>query len=104
MAKPGGMLTYHGQDTELELGDKALLVNPGSVSGIGAPNVDEALIMFLPALFGSTAKHNNYQGGSRDDINSQLMSVAYGSSMKQAGLDGHVFQPERLWKIATRKK
>jgi len=35
---------------------------------------------------------------------SQLMSVAYGSSMKQAGLDGHVIQPERLQKIAERKK
>jgi len=35
---------------------------------------------------------------------SQLMSVAYGGSMKQAGLDGHVIQPERLQKIAERKK
>lgn len=35
---------------------------------------------------------------------SQLMSVAYGSSLKQAGLDGHIIQPERLQKIAERKK
>ena len=35
---------------------------------------------------------------------SQLMSVAYGGSMKQAGLEGHVIQPERLQKIAERKK
>lgn len=35
---------------------------------------------------------------------SQLMSVAYGGSLKQAGLDGHVIQPERLQKIAERKK
>jgi hypothetical protein len=34
---------------------------------------------------------------------SQLMSVAYGSSLKQAGLDGHIIQPERLQKIAERK-
>jgi monoamine oxidase len=34
---------------------------------------------------------------------SQLMSLAYGGSMKQAGLDGHVIQPERLQKIAERK-
>jgi heterodisulfide reductase subunit A-like polyferredoxin len=35
---------------------------------------------------------------------SQLMAVAYGSSLKEAGLDGHVIQPERLKKIAERKK
>lgn len=35
---------------------------------------------------------------------SQLMSVAYGGSLKEAGLDGHVIQPERLQKIAERKK
>lgn len=35
---------------------------------------------------------------------SQLMAVAYGSSLKEAGLDGHVIQLERLQKIAERKK
>jgi heterodisulfide reductase subunit B2 len=35
---------------------------------------------------------------------SQLMTVAYGGSLKEAGLDGHVIQPERLKKIAERKK
>ena len=35
---------------------------------------------------------------------SQLMTVAYGGSLKQAGLDGHVIQPDRLQKIAERKK
>jgi heterodisulfide reductase subunit B2 len=35
---------------------------------------------------------------------SQLMAVAYGSSLKEAGLVGHVIQPERLQKIAERKK
>lgn len=35
---------------------------------------------------------------------SQLMAVAYGSSLKEAGLDGHIIQPERLQKIAERKK
>ncbi|MGA8862702.1 MAG: hypothetical protein WBM09_06495 [Gallionella sp.] len=35
---------------------------------------------------------------------SQLMTVAYGGNLKQAGLDGHVIQPERLQKIAERKK
>jgi heterodisulfide reductase subunit B len=35
---------------------------------------------------------------------SQLMTVAYGGSLKEAGLDGHVIQPERLQKIAERKK
>ena len=35
---------------------------------------------------------------------SQLMSVAYCSSLKQAGLDGYIIQPERLKKIAERKK
>lgn len=93
MAKSGGMLTYHGQDAELELagrrifathfphygrgmactgdydlvccghshvaeiawqpnvkGGQTLLVNPGSVSGIGAPNVDEAYTWILGDL------------------------------------------------------
>ncbi len=31
---------------------------------------------------------------------SQLMSVAYGASVKQAGLDGHVIQPKKLQDIA----
>lgn len=35
---------------------------------------------------------------------SQLMTVAYGGSLKEAGLDGHVIQPERLWQITERKK
>jgi hypothetical protein len=34
---------------------------------------------------------------------SQLMTVAYGGSLKQAGLDGHVIQPDRLQNIAERK-
>lgn len=93
MAKSGGMLTYHGQDAELELagrrifathyphygrgmactgdydlvccghshiaeiirqpnikGGETWLVNPGSVSGIGAPNVDEAYTWILGDL------------------------------------------------------
>jgi len=35
---------------------------------------------------------------------SQLMTVAYGGSLKDAGLDGHVIQPEKLQRIAERKK
>ena len=35
---------------------------------------------------------------------SQLMTVAYGGNPKDAGLDGHVIQPERLRQIAERKK
>jgi len=35
---------------------------------------------------------------------SQLMTVAYGCSLKDAGLDGHVIQPARWQKIAERKK
>ncbi len=35
---------------------------------------------------------------------SQLMTVAYGGNLKQAGLDGHVIQPEKLQKIAERNK
>jgi heterodisulfide reductase subunit B2 len=35
---------------------------------------------------------------------SQLLTVAYGGSLKEAGLDGHVIQPEKLQKIAERKK
>jgi flavin-dependent dehydrogenase len=35
---------------------------------------------------------------------SQLMTVAYGGSLNEAGLDGHVIQPERLRQIAERKK
>ena len=35
---------------------------------------------------------------------SQLMTVAYGGSLKQAGLDGHVIQPEKLQQIAARQK
>jgi len=93
MAKPGGMLTYHGHDAELELGGRrifathyphygrgmactgdydlvccghthvaaiirqpnikgghTLLVNPGSVSGIAAPNVGEAFTWILGNL------------------------------------------------------
>lgn len=93
MAKSGGMLTYHGNDAELELGGRrifathyphhgrgmactgdydlvwcghshvaeiirqpnikggqTLLVNPGSVSGIGAPNVDGAFTWILGDL------------------------------------------------------
>lgn len=93
MTKSGGLLTYHGQDAELELGGRrifathyphyghglactgdydvvccghshvaeivwqpnikggrTLLVNPGSVSGIGAPGVDEAYTWILGDL------------------------------------------------------
>ena len=93
MAKSGGILTYHGQDAELELGGRrifathyphygrgmactgdydlvccghshvaeiirqpnirgtdTLLINPGSVSGIGAPNVEEAYTWILGDL------------------------------------------------------
>jgi hypothetical protein len=32
------------------------------------------------------------------------MSLAYGGSLKEAGLDGHVIQPERLQQIVERKK
>jgi hypothetical protein len=35
---------------------------------------------------------------------SQQMTVAYGGSLKQAGLDVHVIQPARLQKIAEQKK
>jgi heterodisulfide reductase subunit B len=35
---------------------------------------------------------------------SQLMTVAYGGSLKEAGLDGHVIQPQKLQQIAERKK
>lgn len=31
---------------------------------------------------------------------SQLLSVAYGGSAKEAGLDGHVIQPKKLQDIA----
>lgn len=31
---------------------------------------------------------------------SQLLSVAYGGSVKEAGLDGHVIQPKKLQDIA----
>ncbi len=34
---------------------------------------------------------------------SQLMTVAYGGSVKQAGLDGHLIQPTRLQEIASKK-
>jgi putative phosphoesterase len=93
MAKSGGILSYHGQDAELELGGRrifathyphygrgmactgdydlvccghshvaeiirqpnirgtdTLLINPGSVSGIGAPNVEEAYTWILGDL------------------------------------------------------
>ena len=93
MQKTGGLLTYHGQDAELELagkrifvthfpqygrgiactgdydlvccghshvaeiirqsnikGGETLIVNPGSVSGIGAPGVDEAFTWILGNL------------------------------------------------------
>jgi len=35
---------------------------------------------------------------------SQLMSVAYGSVLKEAGLDGHVIQTEKLQQISKRIK
>ena len=34
---------------------------------------------------------------------SQLMSVAYGGTVKEAGLDGHVIQPKKLQEIAAKK-
>ena len=34
---------------------------------------------------------------------SQLMSVAYGGTVKQAGLDGHVIKPKKLLEIAAKK-
>ncbi len=34
---------------------------------------------------------------------SQLMTVAYGGTLKQAGLNGHVIQPEKLRQIASRQ-
>jgi len=34
---------------------------------------------------------------------SQLMSVAYGGTVKEAGLDGHVIQPRKLQEIAAKK-
>ena len=34
---------------------------------------------------------------------SQLMSVAYGGTVKQAGLDGHVIKPKKLQEIAIKK-
>lgn len=33
---------------------------------------------------------------------SQLMNVAYGSTIKEAGLDGHIIQPTKLQKIAKK--
>ncbi len=35
---------------------------------------------------------------------SQLLTVAYGGNLKEAGLNGHVIQPERLQQIAERQK
>lgn len=32
---------------------------------------------------------------------SQLMTIAYGGSLKQAGLNGHIIQPEKLQQIAA---
>jgi len=97
MSKSGGLMTYHGQDADLELGGRrifathfphygrgiactgdydlvccghshvaeiirqpnirggqTLLVNPGSVSGIGAPNVAEAHTWILGDLSAMT--------------------------------------------------
>ena len=34
---------------------------------------------------------------------SQLMTVAYGGSIKEAGLDGHLIQPTQLQALAQRK-
>ena len=34
---------------------------------------------------------------------SQLMTVAYGGSLKEAGLDGHLIQPTKLQELAARK-
>ncbi|MCX7194031.1 MAG: metallophosphoesterase family protein [Proteobacteria bacterium] len=93
MSKQGGLMTYHGQDAELEWGgrrifathyphygramactgdydlvccghshvaeiiwqpnikgERTLLVNPGSVSGIGAPGIEEAFTWILGDL------------------------------------------------------
>lgn len=33
---------------------------------------------------------------------SQLLSVAYGSTLKEAGLDGHIIQPKKLQEIAVK--
>jgi uncharacterized protein len=132
MSKPGGLLNYQGQDAELGLGGQrifatrfphygrgiactgdydlvscghshvaeiilqlnikggqTLLVNPGSVSGIGVPNVDEAFTWIL---------------GDLADMTFEIHTLKYGGSLKQAGLDGDVIQPDRPQKIAERKK
>ena len=34
---------------------------------------------------------------------SQLMTVAYGGTVKEAGLDGHVIQPTKLQELALKK-
>jgi heterodisulfide reductase subunit B2 len=34
---------------------------------------------------------------------SQLMTVAYGGSVKGAGLDGHLIQPVKLQQLARKK-
>ena len=34
---------------------------------------------------------------------SQLMAVAYGGTVKEAGLDGHLIQPTRLQELAQAK-
>ena len=34
---------------------------------------------------------------------SQLMTVAYGGSIKEAGLDGHLIQPTQLQALAQKK-
>jgi heterodisulfide reductase subunit B len=33
---------------------------------------------------------------------SQLLSVAYGGTLKEAGLDGHIIQPKKLQDIAVK--
>ena len=33
---------------------------------------------------------------------SQLLSVAYGGTLKEAGLDGHIIQPKKLQEIAVK--
>ena len=33
---------------------------------------------------------------------SQLMTVAYGGSAKEAGLDGHIYKPKKLQELAAR--
>jgi heterodisulfide reductase subunit A-like polyferredoxin len=81
--------------------NQTVIVVGGGISGMTAAleaaecGTQVVLVERNPSLGGRTAMPVTYY--------SQRMSVAYGGTAKEAGLDGHVIAPAQLTAIADRK-